>query len=102
MTLVDLTYYDDAFQKQREMQDEAMWINGLYTLEALNVVLGNFFAPKGAPPKEYRDTPILTEMREKNRILTEEEKQEQINILFGNLENMQKKFEAAHGDKQNA
>lgn len=102
MTLVDLTYYDDAFQQQREIHDEEMWLNGFYTLEALNVVLGNFFAPKGAKTKEYRDKPILTEMREKNRVLTEEEKQEQINILFGNLEIMQRNFESAHGDKHNA
>lgn len=102
MTLVDLSYYDDAFKQKREMQDEAMWLNGFYTLEALNVVLGNFFADKNAQKLKYRDTPILTEMREKNRVLTEEEKQEQIQILFGNLENMQKKFESVHGDKQNA
>ena len=102
MTLVDLSYYDDAFKQKREMQDEAMWLNGFYTLEALSVVLGNFFAGKNANPREYRDKPILTEMREKNRVLTEEEKQEQIKILFGNLDIMQKSFESAHGDKQNA
>lgn len=88
--------------QKREIIDEIMWMNGRYTMEAFEVVLANAFKKEGSPPEKYREMPLMKEYREQNRVLTEEEKQEQINILFGNLENMQKKFEAAHGDKQNA
>ena len=65
----------------------------MYTMEALRVVLSNAFQSKNNNPEQYRDKPIMTEIREKNRILTNEEKEDQIQILFGNLERMQKSFE---------
>lgn len=84
------------------MQDELLWLNGMYTLDAFRVVLFNAFAAKGSKPQEYRNQPITAEIKEKNRVLTEEEKQEQIQMLFSNLTMMQNNFERAHGDKQNA
>ena len=101
-TLSELFFYDDAYVKKREMLDEIMWMNGMYTMDALRVVLSNAFASKGSTPAEYMKNSLLSEMREKNRVLTEEEKQEQIQILFGNLEMMQANFERTHGDKRNA
>ncbi len=92
-TLSDLHYYDEAYMLRREMQDELLWLNGIYTLEAFRVVLSNAFQSKNTLPEKYRDKPIMTEIREKNRVLTEEEKEEQIKLLFGNLEMMQKNFE---------
>ncbi len=87
--------YDKAYRLKLEIQDELLWINGMYTMEALRVVLSNAFQSKNNNPEQYRDKPIMTEIREKNRILTNEEKEEQIQILFGNLERMQKSFENA-------
>ena len=92
-TLSDLSLYDAAYELKRDMYDELFWINGMYTLEALNVVISNVLSAKGASPKSYRDKPILMEVREKTKELSQEEKQEQIDILFGNLSLMQKKFE---------
>ena len=94
--------YDDAYRIKRELQDEEMWVNGMYTMEAFRVVLTNAFSQKGAKPVEYRDKSLLQELKDKNRVLTEEEKQEQINLLFSSLAVMQTNFEKAHGDKHNA
>ena len=61
---------------KRELRDEEMWVNGMYTMEAFRVVLTNAFSQKGAKPVEYRDKSLLQEIKDKNRVLTEEEKQE--------------------------
>lgn len=97
-----MSLYDDAYERKREIVDEMMWINGMYTIKALRVVVSEIFAKNGQSTEKYADVPILTEAREKNRVLTEEEKQEQIQILFSNLSVMQGNFERTHGDKQNA
>ena len=73
---------------------------GAYVKEAFQVVMANAFAKKGAQPVTYRESPFLKEFHEQNRVLTEEEKQEQISILFGNLEIMKNNFEASHGEKK--
>lgn len=97
-TLSDLSLYDDAYKQKREMIDEIMWMNGMYTLEAIRVVVSGIFAKQGQAAQQYRDKPIMTEYRENNRVLTEEEKQEQIQALFSNLEIMQGNFERTHGE----
>lgn len=84
------------------MQDELMWISGRYTLEAFSVTLANAFAEKGKQPVEYRKMSYTAEYKENHRVLTEEEKQEQIQMLFGNLAIMQSNFERTHGDRRNA
>ena len=79
-----------------------MWINGMYTLDALSVVMSNAFAAKGSKGKDYRSMPIMSEIKERNRELTEEEKLEQVQMLWNSLSIMQSNFERTHGDKQNA
>lgn len=99
-TLSDLSYYDEAHKIKDEMKDSWCWFMGAYVKEAFQVVMANAFAKKGAQPVTYRESPFLKEFHEQNRVLTEEEKQEQISILFGNLEIMQHNFEASHGEKK--
>lgn len=84
------------------MQDELLWLNGMYTLDALRVVISNAFPSKGSKTQEYRDRPITTEIKEKNRVLTEEEKLQQVKMLWNTFSVMQGNFERTHGDKQNA
>ena len=81
------------------MKDMWCWLNGLYNYEAFAVVLSNAFKDKGQPPAKYREKPIYEEYKEKNHVLTEEEKQDQIALLFGNLELMKNNFERTHGEK---
>lgn len=82
------------------MKDSWCWFMGAYVKEAVTVVAANMFAAKGAQPVQYREKPFLREAYEKNHVLTEEEKQQQIQLLFGNLEIMQHNFEATHGEKK--
>lgn len=97
-TLSDLSLYDDAYMQKREMIDEMMWTNGMYTMQAIRVIVSGIFAKQGQIPEEYMEKPMLLQYRENNRELTEEEKQEQIQALFSNLSIMQGNFERTHGD----
>jgi len=97
-TLVELSLYDKAYELKEEINDTHSWLIGMYMYEAMTVVVSNAFASKGAKPKTYREKPILAEYKDKNRELTEEEKQEQIKTLFDNLSLMQKNFERNNGD----
>lgn len=100
LTLSDLSYYDDAHKTKEEMKDMWCWLMGFYVHEAVGVVASQIMPSKGAPPVHYRESPIFKEITTKNKELTEEEKQAQIAILFGNLEIMKSNFEATHGDKK--
>ena len=82
------------------MTDSWCWFMGAYVKEAFSVVMANAFAKKGAQPVKYRESPFLKEYNETHRPLTEEEKLAQVKALFGNLEIMQRNFEATHGDKK--
>lgn len=93
-----MSYYDEAYMKKREIIDEILWMNGRYTMEAFGVILANAFKKEGSPPEKYREMPIMTEYREQHHELTEEEKQAQIQLLFGNLEIMKNNFERTHGE----
>lgn len=83
---------------KEEMRDTWTWLQGMYNHEAFAVVISNAFADKGAKPAKYREQPIMVEAKNKNRVLTEEEKQNQIDMLFGQLEVMQHNFERTHGE----
>ena len=85
-----------------EMRDMWCWMNGLYTLDAISVTVANVLASKGTPPQKYKEQPILAAAKEQNRVLTEEEKKEQVQMLWNALSVMQSNFERTHGDKNNA
>jgi len=93
-----LYLYDDAHELKEEMEDMHSWLTGLYVHEAVSVIVSNFASKKGAKPKEYRNKPLMADYRESHRELSEEEKQAQIAILFGNLDAMQRAFEQTHGE----
>ena len=97
-TLSDLSFYDDAHEIKDEMRDMWCWFMGRYTLEAVQTVVAGALTPKGQKPPEYLKNPILKEAKEKNRVLTEEEKQQQIDYLFNTLAIMQHNFEISHGE----
>jgi len=84
------------------MRDMWCWMNGLYTLDAITVTVSNVLASKGTPPRNYKERPILAVAKEQNRVLTEEEKLEQVQMLWDKLASMQSSFERTHGDKTNA
>ena len=43
---------------RRERESQAMWLQGIYFMKAVNVVVGNALAKKGSKPLEYFKEPI--------------------------------------------
>lgn len=87
-TLVSLRVYDEAHKLKMRMQDELLYLSGIYTYEAISVALSNAFRKKGAKATEYRKQPIL----EENRELTPEEiKQRRIDFVR-KMESIGKRF----------
>jgi len=73
---VEIEPYFEAEKIRRRISDEEAWLGGFYTLEAISVVLGNAFRKKNTKPLEYRKQPILKELYEKNKPLTQKEIEE--------------------------
>lgn len=77
-----------------------LWIEGFYTFEAMEKAIVNAFRKEGQAPIKYRERPILKDINEKTKELTEEERKAQVSILFNELEMMKNSFEKAHGDEK--
>ena len=73
---VELEPYFEAQRIRRRIHDEEAYFQGLYTMEAISVVLGNAFRKKNTKPIEYRKQPILKEIYEKNRPISQKELEE--------------------------
>ena len=70
---VEVEPYCEAQKIRRRINDEEAWFGGLYTLEAISVVMGNAFRKKNSKPIEYRKQPILREIYEKSKPLSQKE-----------------------------
>ena len=92
----ELTPYFEAQKRRRLLEDDRDYICGLYTFEAVSVAVSNALRGKHGKVHEYRKQPILREWEEKNRPLTEEEKQRQREMFVEQLKLMQTNFELAH------
>jgi len=73
---IEIEPYFEAQRIRRKIHDEEAYFQGLYTMEAFAVVLGNAFRKKNTKPLEYRKQPILREADEKNRPLSPKEAEE--------------------------
>lgn len=55
-------FYREAYKLRQERETQQTnfnaWLNGLYTMKAYGVVLGNAFSDKDTEPLEYFDKPI--------------------------------------------
>jgi len=96
-TLVELRDWDKVYKNRRMIEDEKALFDGQYTYEAVSTALSNAFRKKNTKPTPYRSKSILAEIEEKNRPLTEEEKNKQIDNLFAMLAGMQERFEKSKG-----
>ena len=87
---IELEPYFEAQRIRRRIHDEEAYFQGLYTLEAFSVVLGNTFRKKNTKPIEYRKQPILKEVDDKNKPLSqrelEEKAQREADRVFHRLE----------------
>lgn len=75
------------------MIDEYAYFQGIYTYEAVAKAVGNAFRGKGQKPVEYRDKPLLAEIEDRNRPLSEEELQRQRELFVASLNMMKTNFE---------
>lgn len=84
----DLWCYEDAFILKQKYDDQMAYFQGYYNYAAFGTVLSNAFREKGKKPEPYLKQPILQEIEERNRPLSEEEKQKQVDAHFHKLEIM--------------
>ncbi len=71
--------YRTAHNLRMREQNQMLWIQGLYSMNALSVVIGNAFSKKGSPPRKYLEKPLdifpKTEAEEKAEM---EQKQKEL------------------------
>lgn len=78
---------------RKKQKDEEMWMQGLYNYNAFKSVLAQAFGDKKA---HYMEKPILQNIEEKNKPLTEEEIQRQRDLFVAKMQAMKATFDANH------
>lgn len=53
-----LRHYKTAYNLRNRHENEMLWLQWLYSLNALSVVIGNAFSKKGTPPRKYVEAPF--------------------------------------------
>lgn len=91
---IELKPFEEAFKLKRKMESENMWIMGSYTNIAVMSALDKVFNGKKATIN-FPDKPFGFEEQEEKE-LTQEQKNNYIDQLFGNLHLMQANFELNH------
>ena len=92
----EIVPYFKAWKKKRIMQDERDYLIGIYTFEAVAVAVSNCFRGKNHKALEYRKKPILTEIEERNKPLSEAELQRQREQFVEQLMLMKTNYELTH------
>lgn len=94
----ELEPYDIAHRKKLEEQDylQYMWW-GNYGISALGFAIEHCFNGKRAKSK-FVDEPILKNIEEQNKPMTEEKLQRQRELFVAKLEVMKTNFELNHKD----
>ena len=86
--------FQTAFENQRKIRDEENWLTwGTYAMSMFSVVLANAFS-KNSQAK-YIESPIYQQAKE-NKKITEEEKKNQIEQLFMQLQIMETNYKLNH------
>lgn len=88
-----MTAYEQRTKERLEQQNMMAYVQGMYIAEAIKATVGNMFS-KGQV-LEYPKEPY--ELFKEEKVLTEEEKMAQVNLLFAELETMQRNFENGKG-----
>lgn len=76
-------------------KDYMVWLQGQYTLSAVSVAVEHCLAGRKAKSK-YIKKPLLQELEEQNKPLTEEEIQRQRELFVAKLQAMKTNFELNH------
>lgn len=71
--------YRQAFNIRLEQRNNELWLQGLYILDALSVVIGNSFGGKGQKKRKYMENPIrITPLTEQEKIEQQQREWEKI------------------------
>ena len=89
----ELTPYFKAKKIQRRMKDEEDYALYIYFTNAIETAIYNAFRGKGKKAADHLKEPLMQKYENEHRELTEEEKGEQVALLFSNLTRMQQSFE---------
>lgn len=84
----DLWCYEDAFVLKQKYDDLQAYYEGYYNFMAFGITLSNLFRDKGKKAEPYLKKPILQELEERNKPLSQEEMQKKADAHFHKLEIM--------------
>lgn len=79
----------NAIDRQNDLLDYQAWLNGLYVSRAVAAVLNGRKSPYPKVPLSQKDKNHIVATED----MSQEEKDKATQLLFGNLEEMQKQFE---------
>lgn len=99
---IELPAFYKAYKQRRKIRDEEMWIMGQYIMSALDATVCNNSLWKGkhGTPSKYIEKPIFSQYEEKKeRELTEEEKQSQLDKFVMSLKLLESNFKANRKNK---
>lgn len=88
-------YVEEAYQLRRKRENEMLWLQGIYNMDAFGTVLANAFAKKGSRPKKYMEEPIrITPMTEEEKEL---ETRKKLNQFREALKEFDRQMRAKYG-----
>lgn len=91
----DMKPYLKMHKEELKEKDYLAWLSNQYTLSAVLVVIEHCFVGRKAK-SNYIKKPILQELEEQNKPLTEEEIQRQRELFVAKLQAMKTNFELNH------
>lgn len=91
----DMEPYLKAHKEELKEKDYLAWLSNQYTLSSVSVAVEHCLAGRKAKSK-YIKKPLLQELEEQNKSLTEEEIQRQRELFVAKLQAMKTNFELNH------
>ena len=92
----DLKPYEQAYRLEKQKNDSDAWLMfGTYGISALTVAIDRCLNGRKARSK-YIDKPIMQELEDKNKPMTEEQLDLQRQLFVAKLETMRINFELNH------
>lgn len=79
--------YRKSYDLKRRQQNEMLWVQGRYVLDALMATVGNMFADKNAPKNEYphEPYPVTAEQVKEKEIAAHRQMEERMKADFAEL-----------------
>lgn len=90
-----------GYKEKMKSQDTLNWYLGQYFASALDSTVCNaiLWRKKGSKPHSYMAKPIIHQLDERNKPMTEDELQRQRELFVAKLEVMKTNFELSHPKK---